>query len=297
MENYPLVSAIITTHNRLSLLKRAVESVKSQTYDNLEIIVVDDASTDGTESWCRSQSFMYVRITPENSKGGNYARNIGILNSSGEYIAFLDDDDYWLPEKISLQVELLEKNGRGVVHCNRILEYVKDDGTINLLECILPPQYQGNLDTRILYQITIITSALLVKREDLYKVGLFDEKCKFWQEYELSIRLAQLYPFDKIEYTGLVYRIDTKDPNRLTNKYYEWIEAVRYIYTKHKSLYKRLSVVQKIRVKILYWTDSSQRAKAVGLNIIARNHNMLSKIFNIPFRISDKIKIWKNGKI
>lgn len=94
-----LVSAIITTHNRLSLLKRAVESALSQTYKNIEVIVVDDASTDGTPEYCNELPLRYIYIPKEESRGGNHARNLGILAAKGEYVAFLDDDDYWLPRK------------------------------------------------------------------------------------------------------------------------------------------------------------------------------------------------------
>lgn len=106
-----LVTAIITTHNRLELLKRAIESVMTQSYPNIELIIVDDHSTDGTDEYCKQLSISthnitYINIPREQSKGGNYARNLGIKNSHGVYIAFLDDDDIWLPEKINLQVQL-----------------------------------------------------------------------------------------------------------------------------------------------------------------------------------------------
>ena len=83
-----LVSAIITTNNRLELLKRAIESVRTQTYSNMECIVVDDASTDGTYEYCQGQPVRYLYIPPEESKGGNYARNRGIEMAQGEYVAF-----------------------------------------------------------------------------------------------------------------------------------------------------------------------------------------------------------------
>ncbi|WP_288911006.1 glycosyltransferase family 2 protein, partial [uncultured Thomasclavelia sp.] len=92
--NNVLVSAIITTHNRLELLKRAIQSVYNQTYSNIELIVVDDASDDGTKEWAEQQSFKFIYIPKEKSKGGNYARNLGIKSSHGKYVAFLDDDDY-----------------------------------------------------------------------------------------------------------------------------------------------------------------------------------------------------------
>ena len=123
-----LVSAIITTHNRLELLKRAIESVRTQTYSNMECIVVDDASTDGTYEYCQGQPVRYLYIPPEESKGGNYARNRGIEMAQGEYVAFLDDDDCWLPEKTTKQVRLLEEKRCGLVYCDLTVENVSDKG-------------------------------------------------------------------------------------------------------------------------------------------------------------------------
>lgn len=94
MQENKLVSAIITTHNRLDLLKQAIKSVKQQTYIDIEVIVVDDASTDGTKDYCSALTDIhYIYIPPSESRGGNHARNVGIRNANGYYIAFLDDDE------------------------------------------------------------------------------------------------------------------------------------------------------------------------------------------------------------
>jgi glycosyltransferase involved in cell wall biosynthesis len=97
------------------LLQRAIDSVKGQTYQPIELIVVDDWSSDGTKEFCEQQDFKYIHIPQSESKGGNYARNLGIKNAQGEYIAFLDDDDSWLPEKIEKQVRLLLDKQCGLV--------------------------------------------------------------------------------------------------------------------------------------------------------------------------------------
>ena len=103
-----IVSVVITTKNRKDLLLRAINSVRNQTYKEIEIIVVDDASTDGTREICENMDdLVYVYIPLNESKGGNYARNLGIKTANGEYIAFLDDDDYWEVSKIQKQTLLL----------------------------------------------------------------------------------------------------------------------------------------------------------------------------------------------
>lgn len=287
----PKVSVVITTHNRLSLLKRAVRSVRLQDYDNIEIIVVDDASEDGTKEWCINQDFRYIYIAKVDSCGGNYARNQGINSSTGKYVAFLDDDDYWLPSKIRHQVAKLEETGNEVVHCNRKFEIIHSDGSVTYEPYYMSELYRGDLSKRILYQITVLTSALLVQRSALLEVGGFDEKCKYWQEYELSIRLAQRKPFDLIEDVELVYRIDKEDVQRLTNKYEGWKQSVEYIYKKHRTLYKTLNPLNKIRVKLLYLLDSSLRAKDAGLNGLAKRQAFVERYLNLIFRVYDKCKI------
>ena len=261
-----LVSAIITTRNRKVLLMRAIESVLAQTYSNIECIVVDDASSDETQSYCEScESIRYIRISEENSRGGNYARNLGIKEAKGKYVAFLDDDDCWLPEKIEKQVELLNKRQCSLVFCGRKIEYVKEGTEIFYREDLPDSKYKGDLCTEILMSICTTTSAIFVKRDMLFEVGLFDENLKFWQEYELTIRLAQKTYFDFVNEPLVVYRVDLNDSQRLTNKYYAWIDAVHYIKNKHIHLYNRLTFFQRIRYKRLILNDAVVRCKNSGL--------------------------------
>ena len=104
----PRVSVIIPTHNRASLLQRAIESAKHAGTD-IEIIVVDDASTDETQSTCRGRpDIIYLRM--ERNVGQARARNAGIVRSTGEYLAFLDDDDLRLPRSLDMQAEILESD-------------------------------------------------------------------------------------------------------------------------------------------------------------------------------------------
>ena len=130
-QEFPLVSVIIPTRNRVEMLCRAVNSVLSQTFDNLECIVVDDESHDNTEKVINSfedDRLKYFRH--EKNKGASAARNTGIRQSQGEFIAFLDDDDEWLDEKLEKQVNLLENlpSKYGMVYC--WMDYYDNIGTI-----------------------------------------------------------------------------------------------------------------------------------------------------------------------
>lgn len=284
-----LVSAIITTHNRKGLLRRAIESVLSQSYTNIECIVVDDSSNDGTALVCEEYPIQYIYIPPSESRGGNYARNKGIKAAKGEYVAFLDDDDYWLPTKIEKQVKLIEEKGCELVHCGTRLEIIESERV--LYQDVLPLRSRsGDMRKKILFTICTTTTNILVSRKALFDIGLFDEELGFWQEYELTIRLAQRAPFYFVNEPLSVYRVDKKDKQRLTNKYDGWKNAVSYIYQKHKVLYEELSLLNKFKVKLLYWRDSSTRAQAAGLEKIAQRHNSLYLMFSLPFRVYDKIE-------
>ena len=184
-----LVTAIITTHNRLQLLRRAVDSVFAQSYKEIEVIVVDDASTDGTQEYCKSIPVKYIYIPKGESRGGNYARNQGIRAANGEYVAFLDDDDYWLPEKIEKQVALIERKDCELVHCGRRLEIVRD-GKVTYRDALPNPLEYGDMHKKILLTICTTTTNILAKREALFAVGLFDENLRFWQEYVLTHRTS-----------------------------------------------------------------------------------------------------------
>lgn len=259
-----LVSAIITTHNRQDLLERAIKSVFRQTYMNIECIVVDDASIDNTKAICQKYPLQYIYIPKEASHGGNYARNLGIKASQGKYCAFLDDDDYWLPTKIEKQVKLIEERENEFVYCGMKIEYVKKKGVI-LRDSLPSPKASGDMSEKILLFIATNTSTILVKREALFDVGLFDENLRFWQEYDLCIRIAQRKPFFFVNEPLIVYRLNQRDTHRLTNKYWEWRNAVDYIHQKYRHLYSKLSPYEKYLVKHMVWTDSVQRCKSSGL--------------------------------
>lgn len=283
-----LVTAIITTHNRLELLKRAIESVFAQTYNNIELIVVDDASTDGTSKYCMQQPLRYIFIPKEESKGGNYARNQGVRAAKGKYVAFLDDDDYWLPTKIEKQVALIESKDCELVHCGRKLEIVNDD-KVTYRDLLPNPLEYGDMHKKILLTICTTTTNILAKRKALFDVGLFDENLRFWQEYELTIRLAQRKPFYFVNEVLSVYRINTSDKHRLTNRYEEWKDAVKYIHEKHADLYAKLNWIERFRVYLMTLGDAIQRSRAAGFKKKSFFIYVRWFVLSFPLRVIDWI--------
>lgn len=283
-----LVSAIITTHNRKKLLMKAINSVFDQTYANIELIVVDDASDDGTDSVCKNLPLKYVYISKEESHGGNYARNIGIINSSGYYIAFLDDDDQWLSDKIEKQVSEIEKGNCELIHCGKYVEIIKRNGQLTRKILLPIPLDGGDLHRRILYRICCTTTNILVKRQALIDVGMFDEDIRFWQEYELSIRLAQRKPFAYVNEPLSIYRVDRNDGQRLTNKFFEWQNTVKQIYRKHETLYAQMTWVEKIHYRNLILQDSAYRCRNAKLYFKAGCYYLQWRLINTLLKLIDK---------
>lgn len=256
-----LVSAVITTHNRLDLLLKAVDSVKKQTYKMIECIVVDDASTDDTPQRMKElvdkNILTYIRIEKNQSRGGNYARNRGILASKGKYVAFLDDDDEWLECKIEKQVKALENNSESkFCYCGLIKNY--NNGEKIVMD---KPErmYEGDLSKKILMGVLCTTSSMMVDKQLLLDVGMFDEKLRFWQEYELSIRLCATTKVTALKENLVLYRINISDTGRLTNKLEGWEQAVQYVEDKYRIQLSTLSDAEILERKMLINLDGLWR--------------------------------------
>lgn len=178
----PLVSVVIPTHNRPELLARAIQSVQSQTYPNLEIVVVDDGSDDRTRAVVERAEDPRVRwIRHASRKGGAAARNTGISASRGDVIAFLDDDDEWRVDKVERQLRLLETYD--VVTCTsdaigEEIEKHRSRTTVTLEDLRRGEGTFGG------------TGVLMAKAEVL-KRTMFDESLSRYQDWDLFIRLAQ----------------------------------------------------------------------------------------------------------
>ena len=281
-----MVSAIITTHNRLDLLKRAINSVLTQTYRDIECIVVSDASTDGTADYCKNlEGVVFIEIPAEDSKGGNYARNVGIKASHGEYIAMLDDDDAWFPTKIEKQVALIQEKKCGLVYCKRRFEIVSPENEeIEYSDSL--SNFDGDLSNFILTRIFITTSCILFSKELIQEVGLFDEELRYWQEYELTIRMAQRTEIYLVDEPLTLYRIDKTDKHRLTNRFDGWKNSVMYIRKKHDNLYRQLSSREFVQYLNTVWCDAAGRTEFSAVPFLFRYYSSLAYLSS--FYLADK---------
>ncbi len=195
-----LVSVIMPVYNRENTIKRAIGSVLRQKYPELEIIVVDDGSTDHTVKNIRQYGDPRINLICRNHGGANKARNIGIRHAKGAYIAFQDSDDEWLPEKLDIQIRYMEEYGYPVCYCPyRLYE--------NHSTCIVPSdysdrtKYQEGLRQVLASHNAVSTQTLILKREVLSELGntYFDEQMPRWQDYEFIIRTIQSSPVGYVD--------------------------------------------------------------------------------------------------
>ena len=201
------VSVIIPTHNRARFLGAAISSVLNQTYADFELVVVDDGSRDETVEVVGKFHDDRLRLIrhPE-PRGGAAARNTGIRNSTGPYVAFLDDDDEWYPNKLELQVDLMDRSPptTGVVY-GGFEQFESQTGRI--VERRMPSQ-RGNLWEALLKANPVSgTSLVMVRRPCLEAVGGFDEELTSFQDFDLWLRLAANCEFDFVPQVLYKYRL------------------------------------------------------------------------------------------
>lgn len=265
MEKNALVSAIITTHNRKELLRKAVQSVLNQTYKNIECIVIDDASNDGTEDaltdLIKNAKIRFHHI--DISKGGNHARNLGISLAKGEYIAFLDDDDEWLETKVAKQIKLFSDNV-GFVYCGMMLENNFNSNLLKGQDILNKRKFpEGNLAKTILVHIVTNTSTIMVSRKAIERSGVFDENLKAWQEYDFSIRVLQNFDAAVVRENLVLYRICDDDKKKITNNVDKWENSVKYLNRKYSKEIKSLSFREKNQREMYICMDGYSRSNKV----------------------------------
>lgn len=189
-----LVSVIIPTYNRAKTIERAISSVQRQTYKYMEIIIVDDGSGDDTydivKALCKKDARVkYIKNSRNLGVAG--ARNVGILKSEGEFIAFNDSDDIWHEDKLEKQLKEFAKEEYAMVYSafmqNSLTGLKRRIPDLNAKELF------GDMFNRLLHENVISTQTMLIKREVFDSIGLFAEGLRAWDDYELALRIAYKY--------------------------------------------------------------------------------------------------------
>ena len=283
------VTAIITTHNRRTFLERAVNSVFSQDYDDLDLIVVDDASTDDTKEYMTAlaeadERVTYIRIAPEDSKGANHARNTGAAAAEGEFIAFLDDDDEWLPYKTKMQTAFFRRYPEAAAVSADWIDVYKFRN--KQYEISTKHRFKREKNGFFATSYMSITSTYMIRREAFEKVGGFDETLTDIHEIELSYRLCMNYSVGYIKKPVYKYYhyYDGKSISANPDNYLKALDMVKAKYSKELS---ELTEEQKEKRRLTEAIDISDRF------LIAGNNRMFRRTIR---PVLGKLSKWKRIK-
>lgn len=266
----PLVTVYIPTFNRLELLQRAVESVRNQTYKNLEIIAVDDCSTDGTQKYLAQLAKEDSRVRyflKEKNSGACVSRNIAIDNAKGEFITGLDDDDYFLENRISTFVDEIDSNYVFLFDNPQFLR-IKD----KKLHKTSTFMKKKEINSSDLLAYNYVGNQIFVRTQILKENGGFDEKLPMWQDFECWYRILKNSNSKAKRIMGYTYVIDiSHEYERISNfNINKGLNTFNYFKLKHKLF----GWDEKLLYSHLYSYDS---------NLIELNFLMRKLIFKFNF--------------
>ena len=241
-----MVSCVIPTYKRSDTLCRAIDSVLNQTYEKIEILVIDDNipndeySKEVQKKMKKYSNNPQVRlIKQEEHRNGAVARNVGIKEANGEFIAFLDDDDEWLPEKIAKQMKYLHKNNLDIVSC---LYTICKNG-LEISKC---HQYDSdNIQFKVFSrEVSIYTSNIIIKKEIVLKYGGFDESLLRHQDLQFLIDGLEFGKFGVLNLYLTKIHIDSDinkpDTLKLIEYKKHFFESVNGIFNKYSKVEKRM---------------------------------------------------------
>lgn len=261
-KNNIAVSVIIPTYNRGWILNEAIDSVLSQTFKDYELIVVDDGSDDNTAEILKNYS-KKIRIIYQENQGVSAARNRGIVSSNGRFIALLDSDDLWLPEKLNRQISFF-RNYPDAIICQTQEIWIRNGKRVN------PGKRHKKLSGMIfepsLSLCLVSPSAVMFKRELIDKVGLFDEAFPACEDYDLWLRVSLKYPVHLIDEALIIKRgghSDQLSGNSMLDKYR--IKAlIKILSQDNLPDEKRQAVIVKLKEKcLIYATGCKKRGRHI----------------------------------
>ena len=202
IEIKPQVSVIIPTYNRGWIIKEAIDSVLAQDYTEFELIVVDDGSTDHTSDVLDSYRNV-IKVLSQKNKGVSAARNRGITEASGKFIAFLDSDDIWLSQKLSVQIEFFNQTPDALI-CQTEEVWIRNGLRVNPKKRHKKPS--GMIFKPSLELCLVSPSAVMIQRSLFDRVGEFDETLPACEDYDLWLRISCRFPIHLIDTPLIIKR-------------------------------------------------------------------------------------------
>jgi glycosyltransferase involved in cell wall biosynthesis len=265
MKSETLVSAIIPTYNRGYILHKAIDSIFNQTYKNVEVIIVDDGSTDDTQKMLMGYGDR-IRVIYQQNAGPSAARNKGIEASQGEIIAFLDSDDVWLPTKLERQVSLLQRAPASVPCCLCNGVTTTDAGEKwNAFEMGLfyPDCDEGlclNITDVLSTRFVLFCQLVAIRRSALEKVGYFDPDMRFMEDYDLALRLSAEGPWGFIR-EPLAYMTICPADSLSLQVSKEYVCRAQYILKTRQHLLEKLQKQNQTSRTVSYLKQEINRAR------------------------------------
>jgi glycosyltransferase involved in cell wall biosynthesis len=251
-----LVSVVIPLYNKESYIVATLQSVMNQTYPNIECIIVDDGSTDKSveiaSKFISDYKLSWSLISQKNS-GQTKARNCGIHQAKGEYIAFLDSDDLWPANKITLQVEAFEDNPKSVLILSSYAIFSEEKS----ISRVVRHKKSKKMNTRWLDMRGFgggLESLGLVRKKTLDQIGSFDESLSTSSGLDLSLRLEKVGKIVLLPGIGLYYRLSTGQWHTNMDPLVKDMEILAHRYGG-----KRLVRIRKRQASYFYWTNQSNR--------------------------------------
>lgn len=265
-----LVSVVIPTRNRAALLGRALDSALLQTYAPLEVIVVSDGSEDETESFMREaenahKNVRFLSYFP--GQGGNHARNVGIQAARGAWVAFLDDDDEWLPDKLRLQMELAKTDPEMGLICTAFT-HIQDATGHRRYFC---PNAPYDASRAILKENCVGSTTTVMARHDLLDAcGLFDEEMPARQDYDMWVRLCQVTKVGVVKQSCVEYH-NLAENGQISWDYRRFVTANARLQEKYGALRaQRLSPAAEKRVRAREALSVARKAFKAGYRDVVR---------------------------
>lgn len=287
-----LVSVIIPTYNSEKYISCAVDSVLAQNYKELEIIVIDDGSTDKTQTIIKKYS-NNVRYIYQKNSGLSNARNKGIKSSKGEFIAILDSDDEWLPKKIELQMEVMRKSASiGIVSCGGYL--IDSNGRIEGL--VERKNYSSNrllINDLLLKNVVSGGSFALIRKKCFDKVGMFDENLSSAEDWDMWLRIAKYFDIRFVEKPLARIRVRQESmsaPRNVDTMLINELKVIDKFYSDNGHM--GFAPFAKNKAYSLRYYYASWAYSEIGMINMARNY-IVKSILMFPFKISS----YKNSRI
>jgi glycosyltransferase involved in cell wall biosynthesis len=267
-----LISVVIPAYKRGHIIERAIRSILKQTYQDFEILVVDDGSKDNTASIIASLSKEEPRIRyfcHDTNRGAQAARNTGAKAAQGEWIAFLDSDDYFTPNSLEARILVAQSKGVKVVHSEcEVLRKGESLSTYGV------PPLSGYIYRELLTDPGPLYSGLFIAKEALEKVGYLDEQIISYQDWDTAIRLAKYFPFAFLVEPTFIY--DRRGDDTISKNIESEVKGYKQVFSKH---FFEILKQTGPRTVAHHYRCISDRYQLVGDRNSARRYQVLSLLW------------------